>query len=259
MENNIYHTDAKSLLTTLADEGVKSRLIITDPPFNTTKLSWDSKRIDFDDLAQDLLRILDRDGWLFLFGTIEMSAVFLKYFNIRFTYIWKKPNFVRCTKNTVRPSLITEFIFAFTHPNLVRPTNLTYHPDLLFTDGHIPYQKSSGNQGEFAKAQGFNSDRFISKGDNTRKPTNVLEYPNKPCMKLPERTPHPTQKPIDLLRLLIKGYSNHNDLIIDPFAGSGTTLVAAKELGRQYIGCEIDSRYIKIIRNRLDTVQFSLL
>lgn len=239
--------------------GVKSRLIITDPPFNTTKLSWDKERIDFDDLAQDLLRILDRDGWLFLFGTIEMSSIFLKYFNLRFTYIWEKPNFVRCTKNTIRPSLITEFIFAFTHPNLLRLTNLTYHPDLLCTQGHESYQKSSGDLSEFAKAQGFSSKKFISRGDTTRKPTNLIKYPNKPCMKLPERTPHPTQKPIDLLRLLVRGYSNPNDLIIDPFAGSGTTLVAAKELGRRYIGSEIDARYVKLIKSRLDTVQFSLL
>lgn len=66
-----------------------------------------------------------------------------------------------------------------------------------------------------------------------------------------ERTAHPTQKPIDLTRRLMQRHSNVGDLILDPFMGSGTTLRAAKDLGRKAIGIEIEERYCEIAAKRL--------
>lgn len=66
-----------------------------------------------------------------------------------------------------------------------------------------------------------------------------------------ERTEHPTQKPIDLTRRLMRRHSNRGDLILDPFMGSGTTLRAAKDLGRRAIGIEIEERYCEIAVERL--------
>ena len=62
---------------------------------------------------------------------------------------------------------------------------------------------------------------------------------------------HPTQKPLRLFTEIIKDYSNENDIVADFFLGSGTTCVAAKELGRQYIGFEIDKEFCDISKNRL--------
>lgn len=62
---------------------------------------------------------------------------------------------------------------------------------------------------------------------------------------------HPTQKPVSLMAWCIKNYSNENDLIFDPFAGSGTTCVAAQALGRQFIGIDISAKYCEIARERL--------
>lgn len=62
---------------------------------------------------------------------------------------------------------------------------------------------------------------------------------------------HPTEKPIDLLKLYISNSSQEGDIILDPFAGSGSTLVAAKELNRQYIGYEIDKEYFDVTCNRI--------
>jgi len=62
---------------------------------------------------------------------------------------------------------------------------------------------------------------------------------------------HPTQKPQSLLGVIILDYSMKDQIIFDPFTGSGTTLRAAKDLGRKYIGCEIEEKYCEIAANRL--------
>jgi DNA modification methylase len=63
---------------------------------------------------------------------------------------------------------------------------------------------------------------------------------------------HPTQKPLSLMEYLIESSSNEGDLIFDPFCGSGTTCVAAKRLGRRYIGIDISPEYCEIARKRLE-------
>ena len=63
---------------------------------------------------------------------------------------------------------------------------------------------------------------------------------------------HPTQKPVGLMRELIKQFSGESDTILDPFMGSGTTLVAAKSLGRNAIGIEIELKYVEIAIKRLE-------
>lgn len=64
------------------------------------------------------------------------------------------------------------------------------------------------------------------------------------------QTGYPTEKNLDMLKLIIKTSSDPGDLVLDCFAGSGTTLVAAEELGRQWIGVDIGDEAIRIIRDR---------
>jgi len=63
---------------------------------------------------------------------------------------------------------------------------------------------------------------------------------------------HPTQKPLDLVKNLILTYSNEGDVILDPFMGSGTTMLAAQELNRNGIGIEIFPDYFNIAQNRIN-------
>ena len=63
---------------------------------------------------------------------------------------------------------------------------------------------------------------------------------------------HPAAKPVDLMRYLIRQLTPPGGLVLDPFAGSGSTLVAAMMEGRRAVGCEIDAAYCDIIRRRLD-------
>lgn len=65
---------------------------------------------------------------------------------------------------------------------------------------------------------------------------------------------HPTIKPMHIIKNLIINSSNENDIVLDCFAGSGTTLVASKDLGRHYIGFEIDKKWYDIAKNRLNKV-----
>lgn len=62
---------------------------------------------------------------------------------------------------------------------------------------------------------------------------------------------HPTQKPQEVIKRILSIYSNENDLILDPFLGSGTTTAACQELNRNFIGIEISEKYCEIARNRL--------
>lgn len=71
----------------------------------------------------------------------------------------------------------------------------------------------------------------------------------------PERTEHPAQYPEELIERILKVGSNENDLILDPFMGSGTTAVVAKKLGRKYVGYETESEFIKIAEDRLKNVK----
>lgn len=82
-------------------------------------------------------------------------------------------------------------------------------------------------------------------------PSNLWTDLTVPFWSMPENTEHPTQKPEKLMAKLILASSNPGDLVFDPFAGSGTTLVAAKKLGRRYCGVEIEERYACIAEKRL--------
>lgn len=70
------------------------------------------------------------------------------------------------------------------------------------------------------------------------------------CNKMPGKQ-HPTEKPKKLIAWILANWSSETDLIVDPFLGSGTTAVAAKQLGRNFIGIEISEKYCKIARERL--------
>jgi len=81
----------------------------------------------------------------------------------------------------------------------------------------------------------------------------VFEVPTT-CNGMGEKTKHPTQKPEELLRKLVLASSKVGDVILDPFSGSGTTLVVAEQLQRLWIGCEMNEEYNSWAINRIDHV-----
>jgi len=82
-------------------------------------------------------------------------------------------------------------------------------------------------------------------------PSNLWADLTVPFWSMPENTDHPTQKPEKLLAKIILASSNPGDTVLDPFAGSGTTAVVAKKLGRNYTGIEVDEIYCCLAEKRL--------
>lgn len=83
---------------------------------------------------------------------------------------------------------------------------------------------------------------------------NILRIPNT------KNKLHPTEKPVELMKILVENSSNENDIILDPFFGSGATAVACLESNRKFVGSEIDKKYYEIARNRIiDKVNVPIL
>ena len=85
--------------------------------------------------------------------------------------------------------------------------------------------------------------------DETKLCANVIEGINQDIPL--NKWQHPTQKPVQLMEYLIRIHTKKSDIILDPFCGSGTTLEACKKLGRQYIGIELEEKYIEMCKRRL--------
>jgi site-specific DNA-methyltransferase (adenine-specific) len=83
-------------------------------------------------------------------------------------------------------------------------------------------------------------------------------YVSRVCGTFKERTGHPCQMPEAVLERIIRVSSNAGGLVLDPFAGSGTTLVVAKRLGRRYLGMELSAEYAERVRQRLASVAVDL-
>mgnify|MGYP002714394285 CR=1 FL=1 len=149
-------------------------------------------------------------------------------------------------KNTAARDVITEN--WGTRPALIfgswrkpRPVNTRHR--LIWSKGTDP------GMGDLTMPWG-NSDEEIyvlGKGWAGKRGSNVLTYPKPPVSNRPD---HPTPKPVPLMERLLEACPPEW-VIIDPFAGSGSTLRAAKNLGRRAIGVEIEERYCEIVANRL--------
>jgi site-specific DNA-methyltransferase (adenine-specific) len=85
------------------------------------------------------------------------------------------------------------------------------------------------------------------------KPKDVLELPTT-CNGMGEKTPHPTQKPEELLHRLVLAASSSGQLVVDPFSGSGTTVVVAEQLGRKWLGCDLNPEHNRWAVERLSSI-----
>ncbi len=215
-------------------------LVLTDPPYGITACDWD-KPIDLEKFWVEIKRIIKDNGVIVMTASQPFTTDLINSNREMFKYelIWEK------TRNS-NPSLAKSRPLPH-HENIIifSPSKPNYNPQK--EDGE-KYNTRKGAGGRFAGNKVNKKDFPILEREG-RFPKSILkiksEYPN--SLK------HPTQKPVELFKYLIKTYSNENQLVLDCFGGSGTTAIACIETNRQYILFENNPQYFKIINDRIDT------
>jgi hypothetical protein len=118
--------------------------------------------------------------------------------------------------------------------------------------GWLVWDKLNGLESK--REIGFNDSSDVEMAwTNQNKPARLFSHRWMGLLRdseLHHRTLHPTQKPVALMRWVLKASTTKDDVVCDPYAGSGSTLVAAKEVGRKAIGIEIEERYCEVIAKR---------
>lgn len=253
--NIIYEGDSIEWLKSFADNSVE--LIFADPPYNIKKAEWDKfdsqeKYISWSiEWIKEAHRILKDFGTLYICGFTEILADLkhpsMKYFHSCKWLIWSYKN---------KANLGTDW--GRSHESILtlrKSKNYIMNID----DVRIPYgkhtlkypfhpQSENSQYGNNGKRKDIWEPHPIG-----AKPKDVLEVPTL-NNGMEEKTIHPTQKPEELLRKIILASSNVGDMVLDPFAGSGTTLVVSEQLNRRWTGCELKKEYNQITISRLENI-----
>lgn len=231
-------------------------LILTDPPYGLfgqeiDDLAWDTP-INIGHLEDIFATLLTPTGLVLLSCDLHFLTQLLMEFTTHFEYhhhyVWRKPGGMPV--NTTHPIPNHEFVVGFRRQG-VSVRELTWHPRETGIMGD-PYEKVNTSVTVPTRRMKKGSTNANQSGKRYMK--TVLDAPSKPNMPKAERTSHPMQKPLALLQPLVRTYSNPGDLILDPFAGSGSTLVAAALEHRRAIGCEINHDYYEEARCRLNQI-----
>lgn len=208
--------------------------IIADLPYGTTACEWDSV-IPLASLWAQFRRLIKPNGAIVLFGSQPFTSALVmsnpKWF--RYRWVWDKHNAATGLHSERMPMRVDEEIIVFGRGGL------TYNPQME----KALYRKDKS--------------RAIPNGDAFSGNIVTRAYDNG-CAKYPKSIIrgfsnadqtgkiHPTQKPVDLLAYLIRTYTNPGETVLDCTMGSGTTIVAAIQEGRQGIGIEIGADYFDI-------------
>ena len=249
----LWNGDCLELMNNIPDKSVD--MILCDLPYGTSASSWD-KQLPMDKLWNEYERIIKNNRAIVLFSQQPFTSLLITS-NIKlwkYNWIWEKDNGTNFMNSHYCPLKITEDICVFGNgaTSFVKNgENLIYNPQ--FTEGK-PYTIISGNQkSNSAVVRGGKGGRedvggYKTESDGKRYPKNLIKF-NRDKDKL-----HPTQKPVALCEYLINTYSNNGEIILDNCMGSGTTGVAALNLGRKFIGMELDEKYFEIAEKRIQDI-----
>ena len=223
-------------------------LIITDPPFSQTPLTWD-KPFDIQRLWQEYGRIIKPNGCVLFFGQEPFSSK-VRLSNLedyRYDWYWVKERLTSVFQVKRRPGKVVETISVF------YKNQPTYNPQKQVFMGKKVTNKIGDDARWSVTMAGHapNSKPLEYIDDGTRHPTQILNF-NRDNAR---NNIHDTQKPLSLLKYFVNTYTNECDLVLDCFAGSASSLVAAKLLNRQYIGIEKDEGYFKLAEQRLNEIR----
>ena len=246
--NKIYHTDVIKFLQNLNNNIID--LAIVDPPYNLKKNEWDTfenEKIYFDfteNWLNALIPKLKSNASIYIFNTAYNSALILNYLKdsvlkFRNWITWyKKDGFSSTKKKYVNTQ---ETILFYT-----KSDNYTFN----FEDIRQPYLSTERIANAAKKGILKNGKRWFpnEKGKLCNDVWEITSQRHKQKVNgKVQALSHPTVKPYEMIERIIKASSNESDLILDLFSGSGMTSIVSKNLGRHFIGCEINEEYINYI------------
>ena len=243
---DLHQADCQAFLT--SEPADKYNLLLIDPPYRTTNLKFDkAPGIDWATWWPEAWRVLKPNGLVIAFAadlfTVDLITSQREYY--RYRLVWEKTNFTGFLDANQRPMRSHEDILFFAKKFKASTYNVQKCRAERYTssttrDGLI---KGETHWGEGKR-------RMAWADDGTRHPASVLKFNS---IKKQDSL-HPTQKPVDLLRWLLRSYSNPGDLVLDCFAGSGSTLEACLLEKRYGVGVELDASYYAIAQTRLQLV-----
>ena len=248
----LIHGDAIQELHRIRKYSAQS--VIADPPyFNVLNVAWDKQwqtEEDYLDWTMEWItlsmRALKEDGLLFCFGqTGKREHVFFhvisessRRFQFHDLIIWDRIVGYNERRDSFTPAY--EMILVLRKQDKVK-----FNKDAI----RIPYNEETIQQ--YMKDKRYKDKQarlnHLKKGKFA---TNILRTPSlKGSSK--QKCGHPSQKPIELISQLILSSTDKGDLVLDPFMGSGTSAVAAEQLGRKWIGIESDKKFADMTEARL--------
>jgi len=241
-----------SLETTSVD------LIVADPPYNIKKADWDNFESQEAYIAWSLRwiteasRVLKPAGSLYICGFSEILADLKhpasRYFHSCRWLVWHYRNKANLGQDWGRShESILHLRKSSAFALRVDAVRIPYGNHTLKYPSHPQAETSNFGQGK-------PRDEEWQPHPLGAKPKDVFEIPTT-CNGMGEKTPHPTQKPEELLRKLALAASDEGQTVLDPFSGSGTTLVVAEQLNRRWLGCDLNAEYNQWAIERLEKVR----
>jgi site-specific DNA-methyltransferase (adenine-specific) len=236
-KNKIICGDCLEVMKNIPDKSID--LILCDLPYGTTHNKWDII-IPLEPLWQQYERIIKDNGAIVLTAVqiFASQLIMSRPHLFKYDLIWKKTIASGQLNVNNQPLRLHEHILVF------YKNQPTYNQQFTKGKPYVINRKVTYNGGS------YNDQEDTSKINNGfRHPTSVLEISN-PRIK----GGHPTQKPIELFKWIIKTYTNNEGIVLDNTIGSGTTAVACLETNRNYIGIELNKEYCKKAENRIKSI-----
>lgn len=237
--DKIYNEDCLTGMERIPDRSIDC--VICDLPYGTSACAWDVV-IPFEPLWAHYRRLVKPKGNILLFasGRFMFSLYASQPDFYRYDLIWRKSRCGSPLTAKYMPLKMHEHILVFGEPASV------YNPQM--TSGGKPYKKEYDHAYTDINNHKFGISGVHSDNHGERHPTSVLTFGQK--WRRQDQL-HPTQKPVDLIRWLVRAYSNEGDTILDNCMGSGTTAIACIREHRHFIGFETDDRYFEVANHRI--------
>ena len=228
-------------------------LLFLDPPYNMSKTFNNNKFAkrsisDYTDWLENLIKsilpTLKKTASIYVCGdwlsSTSIHTILDKYFKVRNRISWEREKGRGASRNWKNSS--EDIWFA------TLSEDYSFNVDAVKLKRKVlaPYKINGKPKDWEAHSEGSFRLTF---------PSNLWTDITVPFWSMPENTEHPTQKPEKLLAKIILASSKENDVILDPFLGSGTTAVVAKKLSRNFVGIEIEEKYAAIAAKRIQMIK----